>query len=331
MTRSDTIVAIATPPGRGAVGIVRLSGPEVPRIARACSGRCRSARARHAARAFSSATARRIDAGIALYFPAPASFTGEHVLELQGARRRAGDATCCCAAARAGRAHGAARRIQRARLPERQDGSRAGRSGRRSDRCRHGGRRARGGALDAGRVLGAHRARSASCSRSCASHVEAAIDFPDEEIDFLAGAGASPQRLERVLARSMRSRPRHAQGALLREGLTVVIAGRPNAGKSSLLNRLAGDDVAIVTASPGTTRDVLRQQLHLDGMPSEPGRHRGTAQRRRTRSRRRASAARAPRCSAPTGCCTSSMRARADAVPRGDCGSCRAGCRMTCR
>jgi tRNA modification GTPase len=98
------------------------------------------------------------------------------------------------------------------------------------------------------------------------THVEAAIDFPEEEIDFLA-APAIVKRLERVSAAFDSIETAAAQGALLRDGLTVVIAGKPNAGKSSLLNRLAGDDVAIVTAAPGTTRDVLRQQVSLDGLP----------------------------------------------------------------
>jgi tRNA modification GTPase len=97
-------------------------------------------------------------------------------------------------------------------------------------------------------------------------HVEAAIDFPDEEIDFLS-APAITDRLTRVLDCFGAIQSAARQGALLREGLTVVIAGKPNAGKSSLLNRLVGDDVAIVTDAPGTTRDVLRQQLHLDGLP----------------------------------------------------------------
>ena len=97
-------------------------------------------------------------------------------------------------------------------------------------------------------------------------HVEAAIDFPDEEIDFLS-APAIADRLIRVLECFGAIESAARQGALLREGLTVVIAGKPNAGKSSLLNRLVGDDVAIVTDAPGTTRDVLRQHLHLDGLP----------------------------------------------------------------
>jgi tRNA modification GTPase len=98
------------------------------------------------------------------------------------------------------------------------------------------------------------------------THVEAAIDFPDEEIDFLA-APAIATRLERVSARFDAIETAAAQGALLREGITVVIAGKPNAGKSSLLNRLTGDEVAIVTPAPGTTRDVLRQHVSLDGLP----------------------------------------------------------------
>ena len=139
-------------------------------------------------------------------------------------------------------------------------------------------------------------------------HVEAAIDFPDEEIDFLA-APAIASRLERVLAAFDSIQAAARQGALLREGLTVVIAGKPNAGKSSLLNALTGEDVAIVTAAPGTTRDVLRQQLHLDGLPLEPGRYRRICAAPATRRRRRAFAAHAARCGAQTGSAMSSMEA----------------------
>src|SRR5438128_1386832 len=148
MRRSDTIVAAATPPGRGGVGIVRISGPKVPELAAVMLGEL--PKARHATFArFLDAQKEPIDAGLALFFPAPHSYTGEHVLELHG----------------------------------------------------HGGPQSAG------------------------------------------------------------------QGRLRREGMTVVIAGRPNAGKSSLLNRLAGYDAAIVTAIPGTTRDVVRERIHLDGMP----------------------------------------------------------------
>ncbi len=101
---------------------------------------------------------------------------------------------------------------------------------------------------------------------SLRSYVEAAIDFPDEEIDFLSD-NALRERLDAVFAAFESITTAARQGALLREGLHVVIAGKPNAGKSSLLNRLAGDEVAIVTDVPGTTRDLLRQQVHLDGLP----------------------------------------------------------------
>jgi tRNA U34 5-carboxymethylaminomethyl modifying GTPase MnmE/TrmE len=173
--------------------------------------------------------------------------------------------TCVAAPARARLPHGAARRIQRARLSQRQDRHRAGRSHRRLDRRRHRRRGARRCAL----LQGEFSARIDDLQTQITGlrvYVEAAIDFPDEEIDFLVRsvvAAAALGRIRRLRLHQAAAR----QGALLREGLTVVIAGRPNAGKSSLLNRLAGEEVAIVTDLPGTTRDVLRRQVHLDGLP----------------------------------------------------------------
>jgi tRNA modification GTPase len=261
---ADTIVAIATAPARGAVGIVRISGPLVPAIAREILGSVPVPR--HARRMrFLDAHGQSIDEGIALYFPQPASFTGEEVLELHG--------------------HGGI--VVMDLLLERALalGARAARPGEFSERAFLNGKmdiaqaEAVADLIDAGTAAAARaavRSMRGEFSARIAElqalitelrvHVEAAIDFSDEDIDFLE-APAITSRLAGVLGAFDAIEAAARQGALLREGLTVVIAGKPNAGKSSLLNALAGDDVAIVTPTPGTTRDVLRQHLQLDGLP----------------------------------------------------------------
>jgi tRNA modification GTPase len=264
MTRTDTIAAAATPPGRGGVGIVRLSGPRVPELAAVILGELPAPRRATFAR-FLDAQHEPIDAGIALFFPAPHSYTGEHVLELQG---HGGPVVLEALVARAVEL-GARRALpgeftQRAFLHDKLDLAQA---------------EAIADLIDAGSQAAARAAmRSLQGEFSqmvyglteavieLRTYVEAAIDFPEEEIDFLADRQLTG-RFEALrshfegVAESARS------GRLLREGMTVVIAGRPNAGKSSLLNRLAGYDAAIVTAIPGTTRDVVRERIHLDGMP----------------------------------------------------------------
>ncbi len=261
---NDTIAAIASAPGRGAVGIVRLSGPDVPRIAELMLGRVPEAR-QACLTSFLDAHGDVIDRGIAVYYPAPASFTGEHVLELF--------------------AHGGVLVLDLLMRRVLELGCRAARPGEFSERAFLNGKmdiaqaEAVADLIDAGTAAAARAAvRSMQGAFSARIHelqallmdlrvhVEAAIDFPDEEIDFLS-APAITGRLARVLESFGEIESAARQGALLREGLTVVIAGKPNAGKSSLLNRLIGDDVAIVTDAPGTTRDVLRQHLHLDGLP----------------------------------------------------------------
>ena len=264
MISIDTIAAIASAPGRGAVGIVRLSGPDVPRIAALLLGRIPEGR--HACLAsFLDARGDAIDQGIALYYPAPASFTGDDVLELF--------------------AHGGVLVLDLLMRRVHELGCRAARPGEFSERAFLNGKmdiaqaEAVADLIDAGTAAAARAAvRSMQGAFSARIrelqalltdlrvHVEAAIDFPDEEIDFLS-APAITGRLARVLESFGDIESAARQGTLLREGLTVVIAGKPNAGKSSLLNRLIGDDVAIVTDAPGTTRDVLRQHLHLDGLP----------------------------------------------------------------
>jgi tRNA modification GTPase len=260
----DTIAAIASAPGRAAVGIVRLSGIQVPRIAASLLGRLPDARHASLMR-FLDAHGGTLDRGIAVYYPAPDSFTGEPVLELF--------------------AHGGVLVLDLLMRRALELGCRAARPGEFSERAFLNGKmdiaqaEAVADLIDAGTEAAARAAVRSMQGEFSARirelqarltdlrvHVEAAIDFPDEEIDFLS-APAITDRLARVLECFGAIESAARQGALLREGMTVVIAGKPNAGKSSLLNQLVGDEVAIVTDAPGTTRDVLRQHLHLDGLP----------------------------------------------------------------
>ncbi len=264
MSSLDTIVAIASAAGRGAVAVIRVSGPLVPQIATGILGTLPTPRLARFSR-FLDARGQSVDEGIALYFPAPASYTGEHVLELQG--------------------HGGALVADMLLQRLLELGCRLARAGEFSERAFLNGKidiaqaEAIADLIDAGTTAAARAAvRSLQGEFSARiadlksritelrAYVEAAIDFPDEEIDFLSDR-ALRTRLAAVFAAFDSITAAARQGALLREGLHVVIAGKPNAGKSSLLNVLAGDDVAIVTDVPGTTRDVLRQQVHLDGLP----------------------------------------------------------------
>jgi tRNA modification GTPase len=261
---ADTIVAIASAPGRGAIGVVRVSGSKVPQIAAGILGALPAPRQAEL-RAFLDDHRNAIDEGLALYFPAPASYTGEHVLELQG--------------------HGGALVMDLVTKRLLELGCRMARPGEFSERAFLNGKidiaqaEAIADLIDAGSraaaraavrsMQGEFSARIADLAAKITAlrvFVEAAIDFPDEEIDFLGGE-ALRERLAAVFAAFESITAQARQGALLRDGLDVVIAGKPNAGKSSLLNKLAGDEVAIVTEVPGTTRDVLRRTVHIDGLP----------------------------------------------------------------
>jgi tRNA modification GTPase len=260
----DTIAAIASAPGRGAVGVIRVSGPDAPRIASEILGRIPAPRLAHLS-SFLGSDGEPLDRGLVLYFPAPASYTGEHVLELQG--------------------HGGALIVDLLLQRLLELGCRMARPGEFSERAFLNGKidiaqaEAIADLIDAGTTAAA-RAAVRSMQGEFSAHinalqaqitelrmlVEAAIDFPDEELEFLPGSVLG-DRMARILIGFESITAAARQGALLREGLNVVIAGRPNAGKSSLLNKLVGDEIAIVTDQPGTTRDVLRQHVHLDGLP----------------------------------------------------------------
>ncbi len=260
----DTIAAAATPPGRGGIGVVRISGPATRAIAQGLLGTLPAPRHATFAR-FRDADGKPIDEGLALFFPAPHSYTGEDVLELHG--------------------HGGPvvldMLLQRALAL----GARPARAGEFTERAFLNGRldlaqaEAVADLIDAGSQAAARaalRSLEGEFSKQVQAlterliqlrmHVEAAIDFPEEEIDFLAdekignGVAALDADLKQLLATAQ-------QGQLLHDGMALVLAGRPNAGKSSLLNALAQRDAAIVSDIPGTTRDVLREYIQLDGLP----------------------------------------------------------------
>ncbi len=261
---TDTIAAVATPPGRGGVGIVRVSGPAVPAIAEGVIGAL--PRPRHARFCrFRDAAGEMIDEGIALYFPAPRSFTGEEVLELQG--------------------HGGPVVMDLLLKRVLELGARLARPGEFSERAFLNDKldlaqaEAVADLIDAETEAAARLAgRSLQGAFSRRIHelverltelrvfVEAALDFPEEEIDFLAD-GQVARRLQDILDAVEKVRASARTGALLRDGMNLVIAGLPNAGKSSLLNALAGAERAIVTEIPGTTRDLLRERIQIEGVP----------------------------------------------------------------
>ena len=270
---ADPIVAIATAPGRGAVGIVRVSGPDLMGLAQQICGQTLLPRQAHYL-PFQDETGQAIDQGLALFFPAPHSFTGEDVLELQA---HGGPvvlqlilARCISAAKQSQQKH-----LQYIRLAQPGEFTQRAFLNGKLDLAQA---EAVADLIDASTEAAARSAtRSLSGVFSKEVHllkeglihlriwVEASIDFPEEEIDFLAQTKLKDQLLalqQQLFTLTAKTK----QGALLREGLTVVIAGQPNAGKSSLLNALAGAELAIVTPIAGTTRDKISQSIQIEGV-----------------------------------------------------------------
>jgi tRNA modification GTPase len=264
MPRVDTIAAVATAPGRAGIGVIRVSGPAVRAIIAeilACVPKPRAATLCD----FRDASGGTLDRGLALFFPAPHSYTGEDVLELHGhggpAVLRLVLRRCLDLGARPAQPGEFTRRaFLNDKLDLAQAESVADLIDASSEAAARGAMRSLAGEFSTrvGQLVGA--------LIELRALVEATLDFPDEEIDFLERADAF-KRLERLRAELADIQRAAEQGRILCEGARCVLIGQPNVGKSSLLNRLAGDEVAIVTEIPGTTRDPLRHELVIDGVP----------------------------------------------------------------
>lgn len=260
----DTIVAVATPPGRGGVSIVRVSGPEAKKTTDQITKKdCapRKAILTH----FFSENGDIIDRGITLFFPAPNSFTGENVAEFHG--------------------HGGPVVVDYLLDEIIKTGARLARPGEFSERAFLNGKidlvqaEAIADLIDSGSRQAARAAMGSlegKFSKKIEAvveslihlrmYVEAALDFPEEEIDFLKDKLIN-EKLIAIIDKIKEISKEAEQGRILKEGMSAVIIGKPNAGKSSLLNQLSGSDSAIVTKTPGTTRDVLREFININGMP----------------------------------------------------------------
>ncbi len=261
---NDTIAAIATPSGQGGVGIIRISGNKAPEIAKNISGLCPAPRYAHYGK-FTGANKTTIDSGLTLYFKKPFSFTGEDVVELH--------------------AHGGPVVLDILLKEILQQDVRPARAGEFTERAFLNDKIDLAQAEAIADLIAADSEQAARAAmRSMQGefsaiihqlveeltqlriYVESALDFPEEEIDFLAD-DAIAHKLIAVKQKLSDVKKSAQQGRLLKEGMTVVIAGKPNAGKSSLLNQLAGQESAIVTEIPGTTRDILREHIQIDGLP----------------------------------------------------------------